>query len=312
MKTLKKINPIVWIVIIVIMIAVTVVIALQSKKKTEEIEKLASEDTSALRAELASKEREGFTAMVDIQMGEVITEQNVIYAGDISSDVDQEMFIGYEDIGKIATVDIAAGMPIYANMVSDTALADLEERECNFVILNANTKNNDYIDVRIMFPNGEDFIIASKKCIKNPQPLYNSCYLWLTETENDLLSAAIVDANLNQARIYITKYVKPVIQSGRYVTYQPNADVMSIIQNNPNIVDQSEVSLSLQARQNLETNLRKFYEENEDYVNTDEVPSALLGANKGNLNTSATGEEEYDEYSDDYEDEEEEEEEEEE
>lgn len=301
MKTLKKINPIVWIIIIVILIAVSAVFIMQTKKKSEQVAKLAAEDTESLKAIIASKERDAFVALVDIPMGEVISEQNVMFSSDVSSDMDPEYFMSYDDIGKVAVVNISEGMPILKNMCSDTMLKDLEERECNFIILNANTKNNDYIDVRIMFPTGEDFIIASKKCIKNPQPMLNSCYLWLTEAENDLLSAAIVDANLHKARIYVTKYVKPVIQQGRYVTYQPNEDVMAAIENNPNIVNESEVSLSAQARKNLEQNIIDFYTEYPDYVNSDEVPTDLIGGNKDSLNASSTEEEEYDEY-EDYED----------
>ena len=132
-------------------------------------------------------------------------------------------------------------------------------------------KDNDYVDVRVMFPNGEDYIVAAKKSLQNVNILLNSCYLWLTEDENDLLSAAIVDANINGAKIYVNRYVRPEVQDANIVTYNPNADVIAAMQMNPNIVEEAANALSETARKDTEKRLSEFRELYPEYIIDDQL-----------------------------------------
>ena len=270
-KKLKKVNPFIWIGAICLLIVIIIVLLFWTKKQQNLIMLQAQEDTSSLQAQIQSMYRSGFVAAVDIKMGEMISETNVIQKTDIVSNVDASSFITAEDIGKIATVDILAGTPIFTTEVSEDMAKDLTERQCNFIYLNSNIKPEDYVDVRIMFPNGEDMVIVPKTPIKSPQPLLSSCYLWLTETQNDLLSAAIVDANLNGAKLYINKYVRPEVEEASTVTYQPNAEVIALMETNRDIIQESEVSLNRTMREILDKNMQEFWELNPDYVISDEI-----------------------------------------
>lgn len=114
------------------------------------------------------------------------------------------------------------------------------------------------MDVRILFPNGEDYIVAAKKSIKEVRIEINNVFLWLTEEEIQLLDAAIVDANLHNAKIYVTRYVKPEVQEASTPTYEPNSDVMRVMESNPNIVTESSRILSLTARSAMEQRIELF------------------------------------------------------
>lgn len=234
----------------------------------------SSSSVSALQSVIAGNMRSGYRAITDIDAGAMISDSMVEYSSTIVSDVDTSQFITEDDIGKVATVKIAAGTPVLKDMVSAQLAADYHERECSFIWLNTNLKDNDFVDVRIMFPNGEDDIVAAKKSVKEVAVEANNMFLWLTEDENDLLSAAIVDANLHGARIYVTKYLKPEIQEASTVTYTPNSSVLAAIKDNPNIVDQSAANLSASAREAMENRIELFEKAYPDYEFNTKVGSS--------------------------------------
>lgn len=252
-------------VVIVILAACTLFVGLFGKFKLNEILSESSGSVAALKSYINSNLRSGYRAVTDIRCGEMITDSIVEYSTIICSDVDQMQFITESDIGKVATVDIGAGMPIYSSMVSTSVASAFRERECSFIWLNTNLKHNDYVDVRVLFPNGEDYIVCSKKSIKNPLIATNNVFLWLTEDEILLLDAAIVDANLHGARIYVTRYLKPEIQMASSVTYSPSSDILRTIELDPNIVDRSAQNLSAAARNAMEARLQLFEEANEGF-----------------------------------------------
>lgn len=166
----------------------------------------------------------------------------------------------------IAITDLPAGQPIFKSSVTIMDCEGLMEKYINFVTLNGNLLEGDTIDVRIIFPNGEDYIVTTKQVLRNLNLAAGEFYLWMTEEEITRLSAATVDASINGAELYITRYVKPAVQDKNIATYQPNADVMTLMDSDPNIVTYAEGALSLTARRNLENRLKLFEEANSDEV----------------------------------------------
>lgn len=217
-----------------------------------------SSSVSALQTFIVNNTRSGYVALTHIDAGAMVTEDMVLYSSAIPSNMDGRLFMTQDDIGKVATVDIEAGMPIMQNMISAKLASDYKERECSFIWLNTNLKDNDFVDVRILFPNGEDYIVAAKKSIKSVDILINNVFLWLTEEEIQLLDSAIVDANLHNARIYVTRYVKPEVQEPSIPTYEPSNAVMHVMEINPNIVAESARALSATARAAMDQRLKLF------------------------------------------------------
>ena len=64
----------------------------------------------------------------------------------------------------------------------------------------------DIVDVRIMFPNGTDYIVLAQKNVTNIEG--ETMWLQLAEDERLLLNSAVVDSFLEQGtKLYATKYV---------------------------------------------------------------------------------------------------------
>jgi len=293
MKKLKKVSPIALIVTIAVSLVIMGVGSFLFIRKIKNNSASYEEQIAQLNMQQSAKLRSGYVATKEIAQGDVISESNVTFSSTIASDVDASLFIQAADFGKQAVVSIATGTPVYTFEVSTGELKDVHERECNFIVLNGNTKENDLVDVRIMFPNGEDMIICSKKVIKSPMPSIASCYLWLTEADIDLLSAAIVDANNRGATIYVTKYVDPGLTAASHVNYQPPESVITLMDSNPNIVATSELQLSTSARRLMENRIDKYLEMYPDatsgpYV-TGPESSVSDGTGTGTQNTGETG-----------------------
>jgi hypothetical protein len=208
-----------------------------------------------------------YTAMDSIQHGQIITSSMLVEAK--TEFIGEESFYSTLDcIGKIAIVDIPKGMTLMQNMYRLPELSpDDREVECEIISLSDNLIENDYVDLRLMLPNGEDYIVLAKKGVHN---LYRSedeqeevCYLWLSEEEILYYSSAVVDAYLYQgACLYTTKYIEPTIQEASIVTFVPSLGTIEMMKENPNLYEIAVNKLKLEDRKLLENRLT-------DYLNLD-------------------------------------------
>jgi hypothetical protein len=209
---------------------------------------------------LEVNQREVYVSVTAISAGDTVTEKNMEIRKVYSSQP-VESFITKETIGKTALINIPVNTQILKTMITDTFIStDLREMEYEIINISSNIINNDQIDVRIFFPNGEDYIILSKKHIKGLSLDSPHCLLWLTEEEILRMSSAIVDAYLySGAKIYITKYIEPILQQASYITYEPSLSSLLLIQNNPNILETATNELSKQVRKAMENRLADSY-----------------------------------------------------
>ncbi len=200
--------------------------------------------------------RSVYVAQTGISAGDVITEDNVkrmtVYAAQ-----PEDTYMEEEGIGKTALLDLEAGTHLLGSMLTENAVTDeLREIEYNSILVNSNIMENDYIDVRIMFHNGEDYIILSKKVLQGFSSDTGSCFLWLTEEEILRMASAVVDAYLYRgAKLYTTKYIEPNLQEKSQVTYKPSISTLLLIEDNPNIIETAENALSRQVRKAMENRL---------------------------------------------------------
>lgn len=206
--------------------------------------------------ELADKQKTVFVAIKDIIRGDYITADNVVEQT-VYSGQPPETFISSEDIGKVSIIDITPGTQILKGMLSENTISsELRELEYNVININSNITNNDTVDIRICYPNGEDFAVLSKKVIKSYPGDLPKCLLWLKEEEIIRMHSAIVDAFLyTGAYLYTTKYIEPNIQESTIVTYIPSVEAINLIKENPNILDTATDKLSILVRKALENRL---------------------------------------------------------
>lgn len=122
---------------------------------------------------------------------------------------------------------------------------DMRLHKYTFIKLTERMKKGDYVDIRISFPNGADFVLLSKKQIQDISiPLENAeeNALWLYVTEEEILrlSSAVVDAFLDDGcSVYAVQYIKDE-QKAAIMNYKVNDVVAQLIADDPNIVKKAE------------------------------------------------------------------------
>ncbi len=92
----------------------------------------------------------------------------------------------------------------------DNVTNDLRKKEFNMIALPSDLVEGDYIDIRIMFPTGEDFLVVVGKEVKQvgTNADSNTIFLELTEEELVKLSGAIIESYIaDSVYLYAVKYV---------------------------------------------------------------------------------------------------------
>ena len=266
---------------------------------------------SELNSEINSVKKTALVPTEDIKWGAEIKE-DMVEEKSIYSDLGEDSYMTADQIGSIAKIDLPAGMPIYADSVAEETHEGTREIEVNYVNLNTNLVDNDVVDIRVKFPNGEDYVVCSKQVLRNLNLASANLFLWVTEDEILCLDSAVVDANINGGKLYVTHYVEPALQTESVANYQPNIDVLNLIAQDPNIVDVSKRNLSATVRSEMEERLSAFFEEHPNQggegngvsssVSTGSVGVADTGDSYDTTDTSGTAETEdlsSNEYTDD-------------
>lgn len=154
---------------------------------------------------------------------------------------------------------------------------DLRKQEYNVLVLPTQLQTGEYVDVRLALASGQDYIVVSKKQVEIPQvngvDSEDTVWMRLTEGEIIAMNNAIVDAfRLPGAKLYATTYTEAGIQTAATPTYIPSAEVMQLINNNPNIVEQAKAAL-----------VRRF-NENYQRVRADNINPSINGNQEGEEN----------------------------
>lgn len=157
-----------------------------------------------------------------------ITEEQLLTQSDLET---------YDETTGVATVnimrakfDIAPGTIITKNMLSNDDVDDSERlMEYNMISLPSQLLEGSYIDVRLLLPNGEDFVVVSKKYVE--QVSYTTVWLKMAEHEIETLSNAIIESYIiDGAKLYATTYSAPASQVASDCTYVPNRNVRTILE----------------------------------------------------------------------------------
>lgn len=146
------------------------------------------------------------------------------------------------------------------NVVQD----DVRRQEYNMVILPTDLATGDYVDIRVMFPNGQDFIVVSKKEVEIPiiGGVDSDDTIWINLSEDEILhmSCAIVDvAQVNGAKIYATKYTEPGMQKAATPTYPVNESTSKLLQSDANILEKAMSEIRTRYSEGNSSELRNNY-----------------------------------------------------
>ena len=187
-------------------------------------------------------------------------------------------FIKLNSVPLLAKINLKANTVITPDYVvqSDAVVTDdARLEEYNMVVLPVDLETGDYIDIRLMLPSGQNFVVVSKAEVEIPENadgtyVSDTIRVQLNESEIMLMSSAIVEAyGLEGAYLYANKYVEPGLQNSSTTTYYPNNAVINQINANPNIVGIARNELSNRLTEAVrvlrERNLQPIIDGSEDY-----------------------------------------------
>ena len=204
----------------------------------------------------ASKEKgtatKAYALNRDVKSGQEITADMLspinTYSNLIPQNYIDSTILTSVESGKkvVAKVDLYKNTILTASTVTteeNTVTKDVRTMEYNMLTLPINLTIGDYVDIRITFPDGQDFIVIAKKEIKNIQG--NTVTFDMSEADIVMLNSAIVESYIMKAsNIYIAKYVEPGMQEKAANTYVPTAEVIRLFETDSNIVSTAKNELT--------------------------------------------------------------------
>ncbi len=223
-----------------------------------------AEEKTYVMVSVLSKDVEsgGEIAAADLIPVEVPSE-----AAPTQGTIGQESFMDSEgnEIKAIAKIDLKANTILTQDMIvadGEKTGNDVRKQEYNSIVLPMDLVTEDYIDIRLMLPSGQDYIVVSKKQVEIPMvggvDSTDTIIVEMSEDEILMMSNALVDAYMIEgSKLYATKYTEPGNQDASTPTYVVGNEVAQLINSDPNIVEQAKTALA--ERYNNNTSLRQNY-----------------------------------------------------
>ncbi len=159
----------------------------------------------------------------------------------------------------VAKIDLKEGTILTKDMLttsSEQVTNDLRKQEYNMLSLPTDLVSGDFVDVRIRFGNGQDFIIAAKKQVTIPTiagaPAEGVININLSEDETIAMSSAIIETyQLKTAEMYVSRYTDPGMQVAAIPTYPVNAEALNLMDSNPNLLEEAKKAIASRYNRNL-------------------------------------------------------------
>ncbi|MCD8082195.1 MAG: SAF domain-containing protein [Clostridiales bacterium] len=249
---------------------------------------------------MAAKENDvSITGAPDEQTAGAIINRRVtanVYQEEIYTSLPSAAYITEDMLGSVALIDISAEQPIMANMVQSLEITqDSREYEISAAALMVDQTEHDVVDVRIVFPNGEDYLVLAKKQIQNLSLANSTFWTYMNEDEILRFSSALIDAfQTTGTRIYTTRYVAATLQEEAVPNYLVRSETIDLMREDPNIYARAAQTMNAAARLSLEARLGQLTPDqlnavNEGFGLTDTAKSAVLQEQIDN-NASVIGE----------------------
>ena len=183
----------------------------------------------------------------------------------------------------VAKIDLKEGTILTKDMLttsSEQVTNDLRKQEYNMLSLPTDLVSGDFVDVRIRFGNGQDYIIAAKKQVTIPTiagaPAEGVININLSEDETIAMSSAIIETyQLKTAEMYVSRYTDPGMQGAAIPTYPVNAEALNLMDSNPNLLEEAKKAIASRYNRNLR----------EQFINS-QINSVDAEDRQSNLETS--------------------------
>lgn len=196
---------------------------------------------------VSTPDEEGVYALTDLGNNQYSYTRN----GQTINVIVTKKYITLSDESCIAKIDLNQNTILLPSMLAknyEITTDDMREEEYNMIILPSTLESEETVDIRLQLPNGENYIVLSKKRVTIPvlgETLApETIKIRLNEAELLTMSSAIVDAyKLTGAKLYAVKYVEPGMQQTATVTYTPSDETINQIQTDPNVVQTAREEL---------------------------------------------------------------------
>lgn len=182
----------------------------------------------SLENQINTNTRDVYIAVQDIKCGEIITLDKLTQQTVLMSHVDGTFTA--ENVNSVAKLSIPQGTIMLSSMC-EPELKSLTEREVEFTCfyVSHNVEVGDFIDVRIRYQNGEDFVILPKKRIERLSLTNSTCFLMVDEMELQMMASAIVDVTEYNAVMYSNVYPQPEVQQATISNYPVRNETNSLL-----------------------------------------------------------------------------------
>ncbi len=188
--------------------------------------------------------RQVYVVKNDVKSGTTI-DSSMIELKSATKDVIPSDYISTIPENSIAKINITKGTVLSKALIDEAdekTTSDLREQQYNMIILPQYLEVDDYIDIRLTLPNGQDYIVASKKRVKNITE--DTIWVNMYEEETLAMTNAIVEAYVMKgSKLYATTYVDAGMQDNAIPTYVPNSYVINLINADRNITEEARRGL---------------------------------------------------------------------
>lgn len=163
----------------------------------------------------------------EIKAGELFTEENTEKRYLLSEQNPDAL--ATDVMGMTACADLLPGV-ILTNALCYKGECEPSERECVYYNLGAVEYFSSYavVDVRLRYANGENYCVLQKKRLQKGNEDKKTCYFYLTEEEQLLMSAAQYDVTVyDGAELYLVGFKEERLQDTTVSKYLPPVQVVS-------------------------------------------------------------------------------------
>lgn len=254
-----------FLIAVVIAAVVVGLLFMKIKSLNNEMVKLQTEEELAMKTV--------YTVSESVKKGEKISEFSVLTVPtqivpenaitDENIDQYQEEAEDEEKLSVVSKVDLSPNVILTTDMVEkDKEASTYRMVEYTMISLPSLLQEGDYIDIRIAYPAGTDFVVLSKIKVES----CNSSTIWLKVSESQMLTLnnAIIESYIVEGtKLYASQYVNAA-QSELNPTYIPSENVIALINNNGTktendlIEELKKNDTAVSARKYIETILEQY------------------------------------------------------
>lgn len=118
-------------------------------------------------------------------------------------------------VGRVVKSNVSANTLVMDSLLyvkDEEPTKDERIQEFNFIQIPSDVVENDYVDIRIQFPTGEDYSVLIGKKVEKIAGA-NTIFIKLNEEEIMAMGSAIIEAYMQKGvRLYANKYTEPATQ----------------------------------------------------------------------------------------------------